>query len=150
MPITKPRRRLLQLLVKISSFISKEKHDAERTWRVARNWQITNRLFLDLHWAGGLDRYSMHDSRHVLSGSKAGIWRRLSVKLSADGPRQNFNSHSPFWHSAQCAVLHRRAWEDEFYLDHAAFEPDGGGGLPLEFNIACSSGNCPSPNTTCF
>lgn len=50
-PITKPRRRLLQLLVKISSFISKEKHDAERTWRVARSWQITNRLFLDPHWA---------------------------------------------------------------------------------------------------
>lgn len=54
---------------------------------------------------GGLDRYSMHDLPHMLSGSKAGIWHRLSVKLSADGPRQNFNSLSLLWHWAQSAVL---------------------------------------------
>lgn len=114
---------------KISSFISKETRGAKN---LEGRQSPTNRdssVFrhsLDVHLqTGGLDRYGTHDSRHVPPGSKAGIRHRAALR-EAFG--QTFNSLRLFWHSAQTAVLHRRAGEDDFHLDCArppAFEPDG-------------------------
>lgn len=125
-PITKPRRRLPRLLV------GKTPHSFPRRREERKNLEgrqtLTNRdssvfrLSLDVHLqTGGLDRYGTHDSRHVPPGSKAGIRHRASLRESftSDGPRQTFNSLRLFWHSAQTAVLHRRAGGEDFHLDCA-------------------------------
>lgn len=98
-----------------------------KTWRVAS-------LFLDAHWTSVFKQVALTGTVRMTRATCRPVQRlesgteRLSARLSADGPRQTFNSPRLFWHSAQTAALHRRAREDDFHLDCArppAFEPDG-------------------------
>lgn len=147
-PITKPRRRLPRLLVEKKSPRSFPRRRVGRyTWRVASRRHTGTCLFLDTHLdvrlqTGGLDRYGTHDSRHAPPGSKAGIRHRATLReafgpdlqlppsVLALGPDRSSSSPSP--EETTCALI---------ALDHRRLSQMAGGGLPLEFNVPCSSGN---------